>query len=184
MSYLTIEFSTAAPVAWFDRWILDRSKAICRLAHSPFSHGSYVMDDGNLLAASDSPEAPFIKGNPRGVAIRPPDYEPQAIRRRARISTFTERKQVYEEYLLSQLGKPFDHDAVKIRTFLSADFNDRNWRDDAKWYCHELLVRGYEVANIMWWKLINIKNRVTAADHLLIINPLINTDLFWEEVNV
>jgi hypothetical protein len=181
MAELVVEFSTAAPAAWIDRWIVDRSKMICRLAHSPFSHGDYVLDDGNLLGASDNPGAPHVSGNPRGVAIRPPDYQAFALRRRAVIKTTDDHKRRYESFLRTQLGKPFDGEAVSLTTFLSADFTDRDWRDSARWYCHELLVHGYEVAGILGWKLINVKNRVTAADHLLIINPMIDPDKFWTE---
>lgn len=185
MAELVIEFSRAAPTEFFDRWILDRSKLICRLAHSPFSHGDYVLGPeyghqaGFLLGASDSPHCPYALGDPRGVALRPPDYHQFALRHRARVPCTDIQKKHYEKFLFDQLGKPFDHDALRFRYFLSDRFDDRNWRADEAWYCHELLVRGYEVASVLPWKLIGIKNRITGGDHLLIINPLIDVDSFW-----
>jgi hypothetical protein len=180
---ITIQFSTASPVEWFDRWVLDRSKMICRLSHSPFSHGDLVLHDGHLLGASDNPNAPILRshppGNPRGVAIRPANYQKFAIRRRAVIPVTLRQKRHYEEFCRAQLGKPFDHEALRFKTFLSAELGNRDWRNPDLWYCHEMLVRGYEVVGILPWKLINVKNRVTSGDHLLIINPLIDVEAFY-----
>lgn len=182
MSEIIIQFSTAAPVAFFDRWILDRSKLICRLSHSPFSHGDIVMHDGALLGSSNSPQAPCIRGNPGGVAIRPPEYEEFCIRRWARVPCSEGTKLAFYAYAADQLGKPFDRGALNFKTFLSADFRSRNWREDTAWYCHELIARACEVAGVFPWKLIGIKNRVTSADLLLMLNPLLDVDAFWRPV--
>ena len=71
---LAIQFSTSK--AW-------QSAVIRTVTHSPFSHVSIVLPDGTLLDSSDSPDAPVISGNPRGVAIRPSDYEAFGIKRQA-----------------------------------------------------------------------------------------------------
>ena len=62
------------------------SRLIAMACRSPFSHVDIVLPDGNLLGASDSPDAPVLEGNPKGVAIRPPNYQPFAIRRQALIN--------------------------------------------------------------------------------------------------
>jgi hypothetical protein len=187
MPELKIQFSRAAPVAFFDRWILDRAKLICRLSHSPFSHGDIVLSGDHLLGASDNIDAPIIashpQGNARGVAIRPCNYQPFSMRRTAHIPCTREQHTKFIRFAYDQLGKPFDHSALAFKTFLSADFADRNWRDPSMWYCHELIARCFEMSGLITWKLINIKNRVTSSDLLIMISPLVsNPDTFWDLV--
>jgi hypothetical protein len=192
MAEIHILFSRAAPITWYQRNIYDSSLWLARYAHCEFSHGDYIIHagpmSGALLGASDNPDAPVVihkgarMGNPRGVAVREPTYQRFAVRRKATIPTTPDHVKKYEAFLMDQLGKPFDTDALKFSTFLSSNFNSRNWRDDSKWYCHEMLVHGYEVARVLAWKLVNAKNRITGGDHLLIINPLIDVDAFRHQI--
>lgn len=156
---------------------------ICRLSHSPFSHGDLLLDDGTLLGSSNSPDVPVIQGNPCGVAIRPANYHKFAIKHQAVMRCSPETKARFHDFCYAQLGKPFDTGAVKFRTFLSADFSNRDWRDDSMWYCYEMLARATEVSQLIWWDLIGIKNRVTGSDYLMMINPIMDTNLFWETAN-
>jgi len=187
MSEILIQFSRAAPVLFFDKWIKDRALCICRLTHSPFSHVDLVMDDprwphGSLLGSSNNPTAPVIIGNPCGVALRHCDYQEFAVRRVARIPCTPEQKQAFTQFCLDQLGKPFDSEAIRVRHFLSFDFKDRDWRDDRNWFCAEMMARATEHAKLLSWKLACYKNRVTATDYLLIINPLIDVDEFYAPI--
>ena len=100
---------------------------IRRICHSPFSHVDLVLPDGGLLGASDSPNTPVLEGNPRGVAVRPPDYEEFGLRCQAIIETPAADAVIAAAR--SQLGKPFDGGALDA--FLSAfDVGAvDNWRD-------------------------------------------------------
>jgi hypothetical protein len=98
---LIIQFSTAAPDWRFERTpelfkkfpinlLFNKnwgSGLIRRANHSPFSHVDMVMKDGTLIGASDSPNAPCIHGNKRGVAQRPFDYQEFSYRRQMIIAT-------------------------------------------------------------------------------------------------
>jgi len=183
MSEIVLQFSRAAPPPrhWF--WpkplpVFSSTEWICRLTHSPFSHVDLRLADGTLLGSSDSPDAPCITGNPRGVAIRPPDYQAFAGRRNARIRTTAPKAKKFEEFCRAQLGKPFDRESLRPSVFLSFDFTRRDWRTTDVWYCAELMTRAVEVAELLNYRILIVKNRVTAADLLLIINPLINPDEF------
>ena len=175
-AFVTIRFSRAAKPTWRERWqsktFVDYSEWICRLTHSPFSHVDLLLDDGNLLGASDNPDAPVVSGNPRGVAIRPPDYQRFAVRRDAVLATTTERKKRFHDFCFEQLGKPFDGSALSPRAFLSREFTYRDWRDNDKWYCAELMGRATEIAPLLDWPIPGIKNRITAADLILLLAPL------------
>lgn len=174
---LVFQFSTASSLGFLD----IASEWICRLTHSPFSHVDFVCADGNLLGASDNPSAPVIEGNPRGVAVRPPDYQKFHLRRRAEIIT-PHAKAIYR-FAFQQLGKPFDNGALKARYFLSKAFEDRDWRDNDLWWCAELAARACEVGGLFPYPLLVVKNRVTAADLLLLLNPFIhNLATFWDPV--
>lgn len=100
-STITLQFSTST--AW-------QSAIIRTLCHSPFSHIDILLSSGNLLGASDSPDAPVIKGNPRGVAVRPPDYQEFGLRCNAIIQTPWADTIINKA--MSQLDKPFDHGAL------------------------------------------------------------------------
>ena len=144
---VVIQFSTAAPSSYlpFSRgWKNRFSKAICWLGHSQFSHVDFRLEDGSLLGASDNPMAPIIYGNPRGVAVRPHDYQSFGIRRHMIIRT--DRADAIIAYAKSQVGKPFDNGA--LRNFLSIKFPNavdaRDWRHPDRWFCAELVIVSFE----------------------------------------
>src|SRR5215469_11418764 len=170
-----LRFSRCAPPTlaerWRDRTFLDYSLLICRLTHSPFSHVDLVLDNGNLLGSSNNPHASVVKGNARGVAIRPPDYQRFAVRRDAAIMTTEARKQAFHDFCMAQLGKPFDSEALSPKVFLSPHFEYREWRTEDKWFCAELMARATEIAPLLDWPIPGIKNRVTPADLILLLAP-------------
>ena len=177
---VTLQFSRAASLTWRERWQqkawIDSSIWICRLTHSPFSHVDMVLEDGNLLGASDSPLAPVVAGNARGVAIRPPEYQRFAVRRNVVIKTSNRRATRFYDFVMSQRGKPFDSSALKPSVFLSSKFADRDWRTDDSWYCAELIGRAIEIAPLLDWTIPGIKNRITPADLILLLAPLYDYD--------
>ena len=181
MSEIVVQCSRAAPVGWLAEHfqLFDTSHWIARLSHSPFSHGDLRLDNGDLLGSSNSKNSPYIAGNPAGVAIRPPDYQKFRLRVDARIEATAEQKAAFEQFCRDQLGKPFDSEALRFRTFLSGDFHDRDWREPSKWYCWEMIACATKHANLLRRPLVIVKNRVTSADWLLMVNHiLINVDDF------
>jgi hypothetical protein len=160
-----------------------QSAIIRKLCHSPFSHVDLVLEDGNLLGASDYPEVPVLEGNPRGVAVRPTEYQLFGIRRMAIIKTPLADRII--ELLRSQLGVPFD--ASALTDFMSDEFpGSRDWRADNLWFCSELIVWAFEEAG--YWGsggLIWPKNRITPTDLLMIFmrdENFVNENTFWEPI--
>jgi hypothetical protein len=169
MMNLVFQFSTS----------MERSsKWIRRLTHSPFSHVDLVLDNGDLLGSSDSPKSPVVQGNPRGVAVRPDNY--MVFKRRARCVIQTMTAPAIRAFMIEQIGKPFDREAVRIRYFLSDRFDDRDWDTDDAWFCSELVAKACERGGLFPYKLVGIKNRITPSDLLLILNPFMDVDLFWK----
>lgn len=158
MDAIVFQFSTST--AW-------QSAVIRRMCHSPFSHVDVVLEDGSCLGASD----------PGGVAIRPQEYQEFGIRRQAVIRS--DKGPAILAGVKSQLGKPFDDGA--LYDFLS-DRIDRNWRDPDKWFCSELMAWACESAGLWPFKLLIPKNRVSPADLLLLLNPFLDPDEFWQPV--
>ena len=191
---LILQFSTAAPdwkfkniPTWLKRFplnlLLDRNYAtelIRRGGHSPFSHIDMRLKDGTLIGASDSPNAPVIHGNPRGVAQRPFDYQKFAYRRQMIIATH--RADDIRRIAVSQLGKGFDNSAIK--DFVSDSFPGlRDWRLTDSWFCAELILYVCEVGGLWGSKqLAWPKNRASPTDILLMLlwdDRWLNRDVFW-----
>jgi hypothetical protein len=179
MSELVFQFSTCQPESWLARHVgfpFDPSENIRRATRSPYSHVDFVLLDENLLGASDSPAAPVVEGNPRGVAIRPPNYQKFGIRRRAAI--YTDKARSILALARAQVGKPFDHAALKLKHMLSDSWGNRDWRDPSQWYCAELGVFCCEQEHLWPFPLVIQKDRVTAGDFLCYLNPIMDVARF------
>jgi hypothetical protein len=164
----------------FSRSTENISKLIAWACRSPFSHVDYVMADGNLLGASDSPNAPYLDGNPSGVAIRPSDYQPFAIRRIANIYVPARVESRFDELMRSQLGEPFDNAAMHA-VFQPDNSHNRDWRDASAWFCSELKAWGLEESGAFDVQPLVSKDRVTPPDLLLMISHLVsNAETFWQ----
>jgi len=181
---LVLQFSTcAAPAHW---WEIDWSKWIRRAGHSPFSHVDLMMDDGNLLGASNSPGSPIIAGNASGVALRPQDYLAPyggfAYRRRMVLATT--RAHDIRAITLTQLGKPFDGNM--IRDMLGDKFPGvRDWRLGDSWRCSELIGWGMETGGFWGGNLNWPKNKLSPTDLCLVLiadRRWINSDTFWAPI--
>ena len=181
---IILQFSTTTNTwqwkpPFFPNWA---SVAIRRMTHSPFSHVDFELPDGSLLGASDSPKAPVIKGNPRGVAIRPSDYEDFGLRRHMFLET--EKADAILAFAMDQLGKPFDNTA--LRSFLSDALpGERDWHNPDTWFCSEMVVCALEDGG--FWSPVPAqwpKNRMSATDilMLLLFDPRwTNRATFWIE---
>jgi hypothetical protein len=152
------------------------------MTHSPFSHCDIVLPDGSMLGASDSPGVPVIRGNPRGVAIRPNKYEDYGLRRRMIIET--EKADDIIAFAMSQLGKPFDNSAL-YSFWSDAVPGARDWHNPDMWFCAELIVCSLESGG--FWSAAPAqwpKNRISPSDifMLLLFDPRwTNRQTFWTE---
>jgi hypothetical protein len=180
---VVLQFSTTKnSFSWWPPFFPNWASWIIRhMSHSPFSHIDMELPDGTLLGASDSPKAPVVSGNPRGVAIRPADYEDYGAKYRMVIKT-TKADAIFAA-AKSQLGKPFDNSALK--GFLSDALpGRRDWGATDAWFCSELAVWAF-LTGRYWEPIPGIwpKNRVSPSDMLLIFlfDPnWINRETFWE----
>jgi len=158
------------------------SLLIAKACRSQFSHVDALLEDGNLLGASDSPKAPVVAGNPGGVAIRPPNYQPFAIRRIAHIYVPQRVEAKFYDLLHSQLGEPFDNSAMHA-VFSGRPDTGRNWKDEDAWFCSELKAWALEEAGAFDVPPLISKDRVTPPDLLLMISHLVsNAETFWEPI--
>ena len=193
ISQIVIQFSTAAPSSFkpFSKgWENRYSKAIRILGHTYFSHTDFLLEDGNLLGASNNPLAPHIAGNPRGVAIRPPDYQSFGIRRQMILRT--DRADAILAYAHKQVGKPFDSGALSPKVFLTDPFyrameGDRDWRNPEQWFCMELVICAMEEGGY-WGPGVKVrvkKNRITPGDGytMFMMDPnFVNADTFFDPI--
>ena len=177
----TIKFSTTENILTW-RWPFFPNYAswvIRHLSHSPFSHVDLVMPNGTVLGASDSPNAPVLLGNPRGVAIRPPDYEAFGLRKRMVIKTpLADGIYAIAE---TQIGKPFDNTAL-YRFLSDALPTSRSWQDSSAWFCAELLAFAFAIGG--YWKMPKVwpKDRISQSDLFMVFlfDPCwVNSDTFW-----
>ena len=140
---ITIQFSTTDQFA---------SKAIAFLTWSWASHVDFVMPDGQLFGA-------LAIENGGGVQFHPME------KMYTRIERYTvNAPDSVLDYALSQKGKPYDWGG--IFGILS---RGRNWQDDDKWFCSELVAYSFMKAGV---PLLNeTSNRITPRD--LLISPLL-----------
>lgn len=208
VNQIVLQFSTCSPSSWWPfsaGWKNRYSKAIRVLGHTYFSHVdfvipielvadwgigslhnlSFIYGDYACLGASDDPQSSVISGNPRGVAIRPANYQSFGIRRRMILQT--DRAAAILAWAKTQIGKPFDSGALSPRVFLSdpyyGEVESRNWRDPDKWFCAEYVTCMLEDGGY-WGPGVKVpikKNRVTPADltMVLIMDPNLQNRNTW-----
>jgi hypothetical protein len=166
---IKLQFSTSTEAS---------SALICRISHSPFSHVDIVLPDGNLLGASDNPNALVLQGNPSGVAIRPPNYQIFGRKAVAKLAATKEVEEAFYEAAKSQLGEPFDHHA--LYAFLDGRFDTgRDWRDESAWFCSEHTGWSLERAKFFPFPVVVTKDRLNPPDLLLLTNwAMLNVEEF------
>jgi hypothetical protein len=157
---LGVDLQYSTSTAW-------QSGIIRRLCHSQFSHVDIIVPGEGLMGVSGVD--PSI-GDLGGVRIRPfnawPYLRPPKV---AHLRCTDEIAQRIIANGRSQLGKPFDNDA--LWDFLSDHPGDRDWRAQDKWFCSEFAIWCLETGGFFPYPLIASKNRVTPADSLIMINP-------------
>lgn len=191
MGELVLQFSTAENS--INNWA---SALIRRLNHSPFSHVDFILPpspewpDGACLGASDQGLSSKVyasnpRGNPRGVAVRPLEYQKFGTRRRMILECDDAVAKNVIDKAMSQLGKPFD--SAALHDFLSDHFPGyRDWRNPDVWFCAEYCLWSLEEGP--FWKNPPLpwpKNRVSPTDVLLLLltHPRwVNRDSFWDPI--
>src|SRR5579859_783993 len=94
------------------------------------THAEAVLPDGSLLGA-------HAEG---GVLLRPQGYDKGSFTRDMIVEIPSDQVQtdIFHAWLRSQLGKPYDFDA--IAAFAASPFaGERNWQSPDSWYCSELV---------------------------------------------
>jgi uncharacterized protein YycO len=115
------------------------SQAIAWFSQGHLSHVDAIMPDNTLLGSrSDS-----VGGQPPGVRIRPPDYAKFANRMVMTIPATYDQTNKFYDFLRSQLGKPYDTEAIWAFVI------NRNWREDDSWICSELQSAAGEQSGIV-----------------------------------
>jgi uncharacterized protein YycO len=114
------------------------SQVIAWFSAGHFSHVDAVLDNGTLLGARSD----RVGGKPAGVQIRPPDYINFSLRVVMAIPVSDAQSTAFYTFLHSQVGKPYDSEAIW------AFFFNRNWRETDSWICSELQAAGLEHAAI------------------------------------
>jgi hypothetical protein len=133
MDSIVLQFSTST--AW-------QSGLIRVVTKSEFSHCDVVVTAEAAREVGISGLMPFGQpygllgaSDPGGVMIRGPSYHQFRLRRRMTLKT--DKAADVLKRLVTQIGKPFDNEAL-VRTY---DLNwGPEWRDPDKWYCIELVI--------------------------------------------
>jgi hypothetical protein len=115
------------------------SRAIAWFSAGHLSHVDAVLDDGNLLGARDD----RVGGKPSGVQIRPQGYIKFSRRVVMTVPTSPLQSKSFYTFLISQIGKPYDKEAIWAFMF------NRNWRADDSWICSELVTAAGEKSGIL-----------------------------------
>ncbi len=114
------------------------SQLIAWFSAGHFSHVDAVLDDGSLLGARSD----RVGGRPAGVQIRPPNYINFSLRVVMAIPVSDLQNTAFYAFLHSQVGKPYDSEAILAFLF------NRNWRETDSWICSELQAAGLEHAAV------------------------------------
>ncbi len=97
--------------------------------------------------------------------IRPAFYEKWKERVVMQIETSAGQERQFYDFLMPQVGKPYDSTA--IWGFVAG----RDWRNDDAWYCSELGTAAIEVSNICP-VLYTPRNKVTPAALATVMSAL------------
>lgn len=125
------------------------------------THAEAVLPDGSLLGA-------HYDG---GVLIRPAGYDKGQYRcdQIVTIPVDDATTQVFHAWLHSQLGKPYDIEAI------AAFVLDRNWQRPDAWFCSELMAAGLVACRWFVSPLATEFNKITPRDLLLVMSGRVNT---------
>lgn len=164
---LFLQYSTS--FAW-SSWVVRK------LCHSPFSHVDVIVPGEGLLGASGpDKKGPFVKdgiirrGDPGGVQIRPFEAWPYKVKKTVELDIPAELSDKIINCWKTQVGKPFDHNA--LYAFLGDKPAARDWRNTDRWFCSEGVMWAMELGGLFPYELVVTKDRISPADSLIYVNP-------------
>jgi len=128
-----------------------------------FSHGWPTHVD---VVCTDRFPAGYLLGArlSGGVSIRKPDYREFKRVARVTLPTTFDQDAKFWEFLKDQLGKPYDW--IGVADFAVPFIPDRNWRDESRWFCSDLIERAKEVCGLYPHPLAAPANLLTPSDSL------------------
>lgn len=132
----------------------------CSIAQYGFwcTHVEAVMPDGTLLGAISD-----------GVKARAPNYDIGKFSREmfVRISVAPEHESSFYAFLRSQIGKPYDSQAIWA---FYGKRDDRDWQAPSSWFCSELMAAALAEYEVFPQHMAEKFNRVTPRDLMLLIS--------------
>jgi uncharacterized protein YycO len=130
----------------------------CTIAQYGFwaTHVEAVTPEGTLIGAMSD-----------GVKAREPFYDAGKFNQEMflEVSATPEQEDIFYEYLLSQIGKPYDYGAV-----LSFFYPSRDWQESDHWDCAELIGTSLAMGGFFPQEMAVKYSRVTVRDVLLLIS--------------
>ncbi len=123
-------------------------------------HAEAVMPDGTLLGAHWD----------GGVKARPAGYDKGQYTRDLIVEIRTDQAtaDVFHAWLRSQIGKPYDIEA--ILAFVAR----RDWQEPDSWFCSELIAAALVACKWFNRRLATEVNHITPRDLLLIVSGRVN----------
>lgn len=135
----------------------DAVSAAIRFGEHGFwaSHVEAVMPDGSYLGA-------HFDG---GVKARPPGYDAKSLQREVFVPlpATAEEDAAFYAFLQSQVGKPYDIEAV------AGLVAERDWRLPDAWFCSELQAAALESSGYLPTLAANV-SKITPRDLLLVVS--------------
>ena len=145
------------------------SNLIRRACHSRFSHVDIVLPGEGLLGVSGEDKS---VNDPGGVRIRPFQPWPYNIVREVEVKT--DRSQAIIACGRTQIGKPFDNEA--LYAFLNPYTVARDWRELDKWFCSEFVIWACENEGMFSYPLCVPMDRINPNDTMLLFNPFLSPE--------
>lgn len=85
-----------------------------------------------------------------------------------RLPTSKKKAAYFYAFLNDQIGKKYDF--LGIMSFVL----NRDWRDDQRWFCSELITSGLEKCGYFEYRLANTENKITPIGLLLALSAKTN----------
>jgi uncharacterized protein YycO len=148
MSQIVLQFAGSSSLT---------SRIIQWFGHGRFAHVDTVMPDGMLLGARND----VMAGFPAGVQIRSPGYQVGYTLKKVAIPCTDEQQKAYYDFVLDQVGKPYDSAAI------AAFAAGTDWSTKGAWFCSELCTAGLQACG--WLKQLSEPPTKVDPDSLLLV---------------
>lgn len=136
------------------------SDIIAWFSQGTFSHVDAITSDNGLLGARSDCDP--------GVRVRSWNYANFVLRIVADIPCTEKQYDDFWSFLDSQIGKPYDQEAILAFAV------DRDWREDDSWICSELQAAALEYAGV-FPKLYLAANKITPVALALAVSTIPGT---------